>query len=46
MIDFYKNIFKHKQDYALALRQTKIQYLKNEKYYSPYYWSGFFIVGE
>jgi len=44
MIDFYEEILKDKS-YATALRQAKLNLLKNEGTASPHYWSPFLLIG-
>jgi len=44
MIDFYKNILSGKS-YALALRNTKLNMIKNSATAFPKSWGGFVLVG-
>ena len=46
MVNFYKNILEKYLDKAKALRQAKLEMIKNEKYRSPLFWSAFVMYGE
>jgi CHAT domain-containing protein len=46
MVNFYRNMLEKKMDKVEALRQAKLELLKNENYRSPLYWSAFVMYGE
>jgi CHAT domain-containing protein/Tfp pilus assembly protein PilF len=46
MVKFYRNMLEKDLDKTEALRQAKLELLKNEKYRSPLYWSAFVMYGE
>ncbi|MCK5058625.1 MAG: CHAT domain-containing protein, partial [Candidatus Aminicenantes bacterium] len=46
MVSFYRNMLEKKMDKIEALRQAKLELLKNEKYASPLYWGAFVLYGE
>ena len=46
MVLFYKNIIEKKMDKTEALRQAKLELLKNPTYSSPLFWSSFILYGE
>lgn len=46
MINFYKNMLEKNLDKTEALRQAKLDMIKNKKYTSPLYWSAFVMYGE
>jgi CHAT domain-containing protein/predicted negative regulator of RcsB-dependent stress response len=46
MIGFYKNMLGKNPDKAEALRQAKLEMIKNKKYSSPLFWSAFVMYGE
>ncbi len=46
MVRFYKNILEKNLDKTEALRQAKLELLKNPKYSSPLFWSAFVLYGE
>jgi CHAT domain-containing protein/predicted negative regulator of RcsB-dependent stress response len=46
MVKFYKNMLEKNLDKAEALRQAKLELLKNKKYVSPLFWSAFVLYGE
>lgn len=46
MIAFYKNMLEKNLDKTEALRQAKLELLKNGKYSSPLFWSAFVMYGE
>ncbi len=46
MVKFYSNILEKNLDKVEALRQAKLELLKNEKYSSPLFWSAFVMYGE
>ena len=46
MVTFYRNMLEKNLDKAEALRQAKLEMLKNEKYSSPLFWSAFVMYGE
>ncbi|MGC4022848.1 MAG: CHAT domain-containing protein [Cyclobacteriaceae bacterium] len=47
MIDFYKHLIENKnQDFSLAIRQAKLDIIRQGKYSSPYYWSPFVLIGK
>ncbi|MCX6580188.1 MAG: CHAT domain-containing protein [Candidatus Aminicenantes bacterium] len=46
MVKFYSNMLEKNLDKVEALRQAKLELLKNEKYSSPLYWSAFVMYGE
>ncbi len=45
MIQFYKKVLK-KKDYAKALREAKLKFIKNPKTASPKYWAAWVLVGK
>ena len=46
MVRFYTNLLEKKLDKVEALRQAKLELLKNKNYRSPLYWSAFVLYGE
>ncbi|MGD2087493.1 MAG: CHAT domain-containing protein [Candidatus Aminicenantes bacterium] len=46
MIKFYRNLLENNLDKTEALRQSKLELLKNKKYSSPLFWSSFVMYGE
>ena len=46
MVTFYKNLLEKKLDKVEALRQAKLELLKNQNYSSPLYWGAFVMYGE
>jgi CHAT domain-containing protein len=46
MVLFYRNLLEKKMDKVEALRQAKLEMLKNENYRSPLFWSAFVMYGE
>jgi CHAT domain-containing protein/tetratricopeptide (TPR) repeat protein len=46
MIEFYRNMLEKNLDKTEALRQAKLDLLKNKKYRSPLFWSAFVMYGE
>jgi CHAT domain-containing protein/Tfp pilus assembly protein PilF len=46
MVRFYKNMLEKNLDKAEALRQAKLELLKNKKYASPLFWGAFVMYGE
>jgi CHAT domain-containing protein len=46
MVTFYKNLLEKNLDKTEALRQAKLELLKNKMYASPLYWSSFVMYGE
>ncbi len=46
MVRFYTNLLEKKLDKVEALRQAKLELLKNQNYHSPLYWSAFVMYGE
>jgi CHAT domain-containing protein len=46
MVTFYRNMLEKNLDKTEALRQAKLELLKNPKYYSPLFWSAFVMYGE
>jgi CHAT domain-containing protein/predicted negative regulator of RcsB-dependent stress response len=46
MVTFYKNMLEKNLDKVEALRQAKLEMLKNTKYSSPLFWSAFVMYGE
>jgi CHAT domain-containing protein len=46
MVKFYKNLLENNLDKTKALRQAKLELLKNKKYHSPLFWSAFVMYGE
>jgi CHAT domain-containing protein len=46
MINFYQNMLEKNLDKAEALRQAKLELIKNKKYRSPLFWSAFVMYGE
>ncbi len=46
MVRFYTNLLEKKLDKVEALRQAKLELLKNQNYRSPLYWSTFVMYGE
>jgi len=46
MVKFYSNMLEKNLDKVEALRQAKLELLKDEKYASPLYWSAFVMYGE
>ena len=46
MINFYRNLLEKNLDKTEALRQAKLELLKNKKYHSPLFWSAFVMYGE
>jgi CHAT domain-containing protein len=46
MLHFYRNMLEKNLDKAEALRQAKLELIKNEKYRSPLFWSAFVMYGE
>lgn len=46
MTDFYQKLLsENNNDFAKALRASKLNMLKNETYAAPYYWAPFVILG-
>jgi CHAT domain-containing protein/Tfp pilus assembly protein PilF len=46
MVKFYKNLLERDLDKTEALRQAKLELIKNKKYRSPLFWSAFVMYGE
>ena len=46
MVKFYKNMLEKNLDKTEALRQAKLELLKNKNYSSPLFWSAFVMYGE
>jgi CHAT domain-containing protein len=46
MVKFYKNMLEKNLDKTEALRQAKLELIKNKKYRSPLFWSAFVMYGE
>jgi CHAT domain-containing protein len=46
MVKFYKNLLENGMKKEEALRQAKLEMIKDGKYASPYYWSTFVMYGE
>jgi CHAT domain-containing protein len=46
MVKFYKNMLEKNLDKIEALRQAKLELLKNKNYRSPLSWSAFVMYGE
>ena len=46
MVKFYKNMLEKNLDKTEALRQAKLELLKNKNYRSPLFWSAFVMYGE
>jgi CHAT domain-containing protein len=46
MVKFYENMLEKNLDKAEALRQAKLELIKNKKYRSPLFWSAFVMYGE
>lgn len=47
MTQFYKTLLQNKnENYAQALRQSKLQLINSDKYSSPYYWAPFILIGD
>jgi CHAT domain-containing protein len=46
MVRFYKNMLEKNLDKTEALRQTKLELIKNKNYRSPLFWSAFVMYGE
>lgn len=48
MIDFYDNFLKKNENrqFASALRQAKLQMIRNKEYAQPFFWSPFVLIGK
>jgi CHAT domain-containing protein len=46
MVTFYRNMLEKNLDKTEALRQAKLELIKNKKYLSPLFWSAFVMYGE
>jgi CHAT domain-containing protein len=47
MTAFYKTILQHKnENFPRALREAKLQLIKNQKFSAPYYWAPFILIGD
>jgi CHAT domain-containing protein len=46
MVKFYRNMLEKKMDKVEALRQAKLELIKNKRYSSPLFWSAFVMYGE
>jgi CHAT domain-containing protein len=46
MVTFYRNMLEKNMDKAEALRQAKLELIKNKRYRSPLLWSAFVMYGE
>ncbi|MGD2087479.1 MAG: CHAT domain-containing protein [Candidatus Aminicenantes bacterium] len=46
MVYFYRNMLEKNMDKVEALRQAKLELLKNKNYRSPLFWSAFVMYGE
>jgi CHAT domain-containing protein len=46
IVRFYKNMLEKNLDKTEALRQTKLELIKNKNYRSPLFWSAFVMYGE
>jgi CHAT domain-containing protein len=46
MVNFYRYMLEKKMDKVEALRQAKLELLKNKNYSNPLYWSAFVMYGE
>ena len=46
MVNFYRNMLEKKMDKVEALRQAKLELLKDQNYSYPLYWSAFVMYGE
>ncbi|MCP5054575.1 MAG: CHAT domain-containing protein, partial [bacterium] len=45
MVRFYRNMIRKKLDTPEALRQAKLELLKNKQYSSPFFWGAFVMYG-
>ncbi len=47
MIEFYRQhlFYDHVRSFSEALRQAKIQMIRSDTYYKPYFWAPFILVG-
>ncbi len=46
MTDFYQQLLKQSEpNYKEALQQAKIRMMQSKKYYAPYYWAPFVLIG-
>jgi CHAT domain-containing protein len=46
MVKSYRNMLEKNLDKVEALRQAKLELIKNKKYRSPLFWSTFVMYGE
>jgi CHAT domain-containing protein len=46
MVNFYRDMLEKNMDKVEALRQAKLELLKNENYSNPLFWSAFVMYGE
>jgi CHAT domain-containing protein len=46
MSDFYRYNLVENYSLTESLRKSKLDLLQSEKYYSPYYWAAFFLIGK
>ena len=47
MINFYNSLLKNKaEDYAAALRESKMKLIADSRYAHPYYWAPFILIGK
>jgi CHAT domain-containing protein len=46
MVNFYRNMLEKNLDKTEALRQAKLELLKNKNHRSPLFWSAFVMYGE
>ncbi len=46
MLYFYRNLLEKNMTKSEALRQAKLELMKDKKYRSPYFWSAFVMYGE
>ena len=46
MINFYQNMLEKNMNKVEALRQAKLELIKNKKYSPPFFWSAFVMYGE
>ena len=46
MTEFYKTLLQNKdENFAKALRQSKLKLINSQKFKAPYYWAPFVLIG-
>jgi CHAT domain-containing protein len=46
MISLYRRVIKERKSFALAIAETKREFIRSKKFNDPYFWSSFVLYGE